>query len=160
MTDYSEAAAAIAAECSCIRVRQAARLVTRLYDEALRGSGVQASQLGILVAVARLGEQGAQIGALAKALVVDRTTLSRNLRPLEQAGLLRVARDPGDARARIVLLTRAGQRTIERAFGRWRAAQRRLLRTLGARRVQALQRELEQLVADISIGDTFGDREA
>ena len=160
MAHFSHAAAVIAAECSCIRIRQAARLLTRVYDEALRESGLQASQLGVLVAVARFGESGAQIGALAKALVMDRTTLSRNLGPLEKAGLLRVARDPADARARIVLLTPEGERAIERAFKRWESAERRVKRGVGQRRLKELHRELGDLVANTSIADTSADPKA
>ena len=126
MLHFPQAARRIAQECSGIRVRQASRLLTRIYDEALRPLGIQASQLSVLIAVALVGENGGNYGAVARALSMDRTTLTRNLAPLEKAGLLRVSRSPTDARARIVSLTRAGEKLIERAFPRWEQAQQTL----------------------------------
>lgn len=136
----------IADECPGIRIRQAARLLTRVYDECLRPLGIQESQLAVLVAVARFGDAGAGLGALAGALVLDRTTLTRNVAPLERAGLLRVARSAKDARARVVVLTRAGQRMLEAAYPAWEEAQRRLRRALGAERLGALRAHLNELV--------------
>ncbi len=63
----------------------------------------------MLAAIATCGENGANIGAIADGLVMDRTTLSRNLAPLEKANMVRVARDPNDARVRLVFLTRQGR---------------------------------------------------
>jgi DNA-binding MarR family transcriptional regulator len=147
MVDFSRAARKIAKECPVQRVREASRLLSRVYDEALRPLGIQGSQLSVLVAVAMFGERGAMIGALAQALVLDRTTLTRNVQPLEKAGLLRVARSPEDARARVVVLTRAGERTIESAYPLWEQAQERLRDSLGAGRVDALRDQLAEVIA-------------
>jgi DNA-binding MarR family transcriptional regulator len=100
-----------------------------------------------LVAVAMFGEDGAMIGALAQALVLDRTTLTRNIKPLERAGLLRVARSPKDARARVVVLARGGERMIESAYPLWEQAQKRIRDSFGPRRVDALRDRLAELVA-------------
>jgi DNA-binding MarR family transcriptional regulator len=140
--DFTAAARTIATECNCMSLRQASRLVSKLYDEALRPMGLQVSQLTVLVAAAMAGEKGASIGHIADALGLDRTTLTRNLRPLEKEGWLRVARDPTDARARIVLLTRAGERTIERAFPLWEQSQKRLRSLVGKGRVDELRKQL------------------
>src|SRR5262245_28122037 len=70
MADFSRAARKIAGECPGIRVRRASRLLTRLYDEALRPLGIQASQLSVLIAVAMFGDSGAVLGSLAQALVM------------------------------------------------------------------------------------------
>jgi len=125
-----------------MRVRQASRRVSRLYDEALRPVGVQVSQLTVLVATAMFGEAGVKIGVMADALGMERTTLTRNLRPLEKEGWIRVARDPADARARIVLLTRAGERTIEKAFPLWEQSQKRLRALLGKGQADELRKSL------------------
>lgn len=95
----------VQAECLGTRVRQAARVLSRIYDDALRPAGLHASQFSMLVGAARFGDRGATIGALAEKLVMDRTTLTRNIAPLEKEGYLRVARSPTDARLKIVLLT-------------------------------------------------------
>jgi len=82
-------------------------------------------------------------------LVMDRTTLTRNLRPLETAGLLRVARAPGDDRLRVLFLTRAGERKIEAAFPLWERAQHMVRKRFGERRADTLRDELAELVHDL-----------
>lgn len=147
MTDHSRIARRIAKECAGVRIRQVSRLLTRVYDESLRALGIQESQLSLLVAVAMFGENGATMGALAGQLVMDRTTLTRNIVPLEKVGYLRVARSATDARTRVVLLTRAGERVIESAYPFWEEAQKRICRTLGAARFEALRAQLSDVVA-------------
>lgn len=126
------------------------RVLTRLYDDALRPSGLRMSQVSVLVAIARFGEHGAKIGALADVLATERTTLTRNIVPLERAGLLRVARDPDDARARILLLTRPGERAIEAAFPLWQAAQRRVRDAVGGGRLDEYNAEMTALLSAVS----------
>jgi DNA-binding MarR family transcriptional regulator len=69
------------------------------------------------------------------------------VQPLEKAGLLRVARSPTDARTRIVMLTRAGERMIEAAYPLWEQAQKRIRDSFGGKRVDALRVQLAELVA-------------
>src|SRR5215470_12825992 len=91
--------------CVCNKTRIAARLVTRLYDEALRPTGLRATQFAVLVALD--GDGAMSIAALAKLMAMDRSTLTRNLRPLETGGL--VARgDEGWRRSRTVEITAKG----------------------------------------------------
>ncbi len=130
-----------------MRVRQVSRLLSRVYDESLRPLGLQESQLSVLVAVAMFGESGAQMGALADRLLMDRTTLTRNVVPLEKAGLVRVARSAEDARARVVLLSPSGQRMIESAYPRWEKAQAKVRRTLGAELFDGLRSRLSDVIA-------------
>ena len=146
MPDFARAARKIARECPTIRVRQASRVLTRVYDDVLRPLGLQMSQFSVLVQIAAFGEAGATITALAAELVMDRTTLTRNLRPLERAGLLRVARAPGDARARVVLLTHRGEKIIETAYPYWEAALQRVRSVLGPRQLQGLRMQLSALI--------------
>jgi DNA-binding MarR family transcriptional regulator len=147
---FSDAARAVAEQCSCLRSRRMSRVLTRLYDDVLRPSGLRMSQLSVLVAIARFGERGAQIGALADVLAIERTTLTRNIGPLEREGLLRVARDPADARARILLLTRAGERAIEAAFPLWQEAQRRVRDAVGRSQLDEFNAELTALLSAVS----------
>ncbi len=146
MPDFARTARKIARECPTIRARQASRVLTRVYDDVLRPLGLQMSQFSVLVQIAAFGEAGATITALAAELVMDRTTLTRNLRPLERAGLLRVARAPGDARARVVLLTHRGEKIIETAYPYWEAALQRVRSVLGPRPLQALRSQLSGLI--------------
>ncbi len=154
MSDVTRHARTIAEQCACIRTRQASRALTRLYDDALREAGIQISQLSALVAVALHGEAGgATIGELAATLVLERTTLTRNLRPLEEAGWIRITPSPADARARIVLLTRAGEAAIERAMPLWQRAQRRVADAVGGRALDDYKARLA------SVLDTLVERE-
>jgi DNA-binding MarR family transcriptional regulator len=138
MDHFSRAARTIAQECSCARIRQASRFVTRIYDEHLKPTGLQDSQLSVLVGVAMFGEAGARIGPLARALVLDRTTLTRNVGPLSKAGYLKVSRSRSDGRSRVITLTRSGERLIERAFPLWQQAQASIAQALGPRSLQSL----------------------
>jgi len=151
LMDFAQAARTIAAECTCLRARQAARALSKIYDEALRPSGVQASQLAVLVAVAHFGERGASAHALADVLVMDRSTLSRNLRPLEKQGLLRVARAPEDARLRLALLTKQGERVLELVYPLWLSAQQEVEERTGGQAPRAARESLARLVK--ALGD-------
>jgi DNA-binding MarR family transcriptional regulator len=137
----------IAEECPAVRSRRMSRLLTRVFDAELRALGIQTSQLSVLVAVAMFGEAGARIGPLADRLVLERTTLTRNIRPIEKAGLIRVSRSPGDARVRIVTLTRAGERQIEAAYPLWERAHHSARRHFGAGRMDALGARIDELIA-------------
>ncbi len=139
----------MATECPAMRARQASRALGRVFDDALRPLGLQLSQLPLLCAAAIAGETGAPIGALARAIVIDPTTLTRNIRPLERAGLLRVARSPQDRRTRMVFLTRSGERMIERVFPAWQRAVREANEAFGERRIEEMLAQLGRIVAAV-----------
>lgn len=125
--------------CACFNLRRAARAVTQMYDEILRPVGIRSSQLMLLAAVGV--EQPASVKTLADVLGMDRTTLSRNLKPLERDGLVRSK--PGkDRRVREVELTEKGDEMLGRALPVWREAQSRLTEILGDDRLQGLLREV------------------
>ena len=106
--------------CNCAAIRQAARRVTRLYDQALAPSGLRITQYPILVWLATAGP--ATMSVLAERMVMDRATLGHNLRPLEAQGL--VTMNAGeDRRSRVVALTEGGRRKLREARPAWRAAQ-------------------------------------
>src|SRR5262249_6316786 len=112
-----------ARDCACFNLRKAARAVTQLYDAALAPSGVRATQFSVLVALALA--DGAPLSRVADALVMDRTTLTRNLRPLARRGWVRI--EPGeDRRERNLSLTRSGRAALERALPLWQQVQARL----------------------------------
>lgn len=115
--------------CACTSLRKAARAVSRVYDEALSGTGMTIAQFSVLRHVARGGET--PLSRLAEALVMDRTSLYRALAPLERQGWIEVAQ-AARGRARIASLTDAGRAAMEGATGPWRAAQERLIGAFGA----------------------------
>jgi DNA-binding MarR family transcriptional regulator len=125
--------------CVCVQLRRLARSVTQAYDDALAGSGIKLTQFSLLRAVQR--NEPAPIGVLADELELDRTTLARNLRPLERDGLLTTSPAQSDQRVTEVSLTRQGRRAIAQALPRWHEAQAAMADRLGARRL-AMLREL------------------
>src|SRR5258708_22503545 len=132
----------IVASCACYRVRTAARAVTRAYDEALRPVGLRATQLSVLVAAAV--NNALSITALAKFMGMDRSTLTRNLRPLEVDGLIAVGRE-GWRRSRTLEITRKGRSRLRDAMPLWENAQRALQKKLGDRRRGSLPKRLHDL---------------
>jgi DNA-binding MarR family transcriptional regulator len=131
--------------CVCTRVRTAARLVTRAYDAALRPSGLKASQLAVLAAVASDEDDLASIAELSGVLSMDRTTLSRNLKPLVAQNLLSFDEE-GGGRAKAVRITRAGEARLKDALPLWRKAQRALGRQSGEQRLAELHGRLLDLI--------------
>lgn len=133
----------IARECTLFSVRSVSRAVTQLYEEALAPAGLKATQLSILVAAAARG--GWTISDLAEALYMDRTTLTRNTRPLCRKGLLRIGAGH-DQRSRSVELTTQGHDVLHRAYPLWRNTQRRIISRLGRRRWNSLIGDLSSLM--------------
>ena len=146
-TEAPQLARKMATECPADAREQASRALGKIFDQALRPLGLQVSQLPLLCAAAMAGEAGASIGALARGIVLDPTTLTRNIRPLEKAGLLRVARSPQDKRTRMVFLTRSGERMIESVFPAWQRALGEANAAFGERRIGEVRTQLGRIVA-------------
>ena len=118
----------IARTCIAVRLRLLNRVVTNLYDDALRPLGLKVSQLNILVVTARLGL--ARPAQVCDILQLDASTLSRNVKPLHAHGWLQVVPEE-DARAQPFRLTPKGKRLIEKAVPAWKEAQRQATELLG-----------------------------
>jgi DNA-binding MarR family transcriptional regulator len=143
----------IAADCLAFRVRRVSRVLTRLYDEALRPLGIQATQLTLLNAVTLCDEasdgEGAAMSHLAEVLAMDLTTLSRNLRPLEKSRLVTISPLPSDRRVRVARVTSSGQRLIESALPLWRHAHARVVEALGEQEAADLKVAFDATVAAV-----------
>jgi DNA-binding MarR family transcriptional regulator len=135
--------AVMAQLCVCFNLRKAVRAVTQFYDAMLEPTGLRTTQLTVLVALALA--QRVPLSRIAERLVMDRTTLTRNLRPLERRRLVRIERGP-DRRERFMSLTGAGRAAMERALPLWQAAQSRIVGGGGAKRWAGLRAELEGMV--------------
>jgi DNA-binding MarR family transcriptional regulator len=139
-----------ATRCACFSLRKATRAVTQLYDEALRPTGLRTTQFSLLAQLRLAGT--VSMTRLAEDVVMDRTTLARNLEVLERDGLVRVR--PGeDARVREVEITRSGVARLEEAFPRWQGAQRSMGQSLGTGR-------MDRMLADLSAAVAAADRRA
>jgi DNA-binding MarR family transcriptional regulator len=118
--------------------------MTRAYDEALRPCGVSASQLAILAAV-DIGE-ATSIAELSKRLAMDRTTLSRNLKPLENAKWIRLGAE-GWKRSKTVHVTPEGRHCIARATALWETAQASFLKRFGKAEWKRVDGDLRAIAA-------------
>jgi DNA-binding MarR family transcriptional regulator len=135
--------------CSCSAVRQAARHLTRLYDDALAPTGLSVNQYSIMSKLARFGPQTIQ--DLADLLVMDRSTLGHLLRPLERQGLLTICASDTDKRERVIALTTAGSAHMKKAKRLWASAERSFQRAFGVDRALSLRTVLKQ-VTTVDLG--------
>jgi DNA-binding MarR family transcriptional regulator len=141
-------AASLPAEnlCNVTALRKATRRISQLYDAMLAPTGLRSTQRAILVYVARYGSP--TMSELAAALVLDRSALNHNLKPLERDGLLRVVVDQDDRRSRRILLSKLGEVKLRESTQAWQRAQQRFETSFGTRQSAALRASL-QLVASL-----------
>jgi DNA-binding MarR family transcriptional regulator len=131
------------AGCNCLALRQAARHITQIYDQFLAASGLRTTQYSILARLQRKGPM--TINALAAELVMDRTTLGRNILPLERDGLIAVGPGKSDRRSKELRLTGAGVARFGSALKGWQQAQARFEAAFGAKRAETLRTLLQQV---------------
>lgn len=136
--------AVVSLSCNCLSLRQAARHVSQLYDRCLAPHGVTLNQYSILAQLSVLN--AATVNEVAQHLVMDRTTLTRNLKPLQQLGLVKQEPNPADGRSQCVSLTPAGQQILTAAQPAWSAAQAQFEAAFGADRASFLRQELKAVV--------------
>ena len=129
--------------CACANLRRAARVVTQLYDQELRGTGLRTTQFTLLQALESAGR--ITQGDLGDVLAIDSTTLTRNLRLLAGRGWVR-SLSGEDRRERHFQLAPAGRRELDRARPHWEHAQQRLRKALGDPQWEAMQSALLQIV--------------
>lgn len=129
--------------CNCAALRQAARRVTKLYDDALAPTRLGVNQYSILSRLSHVGPSTIQ--ALAQLLVMDRSTLGHLLRPLDKRGLVKLDVSGQDRRSRVVALTQAGEAAVAKARPRWAAAQRRFECTFGKEAAFELRTVLKEI---------------
>ncbi len=130
--------------CACYKVRKAARAVTKIYEEVLRPIGLRATQFSLLMATRVMGP--VTVVKLAQVMVMDRTTLTRNLQILETRGLITIK--PGeDRREREINLTAEGMEVLAKAVPLWEEAQERVREGLGEERLQNLLGDLSEMVS-------------
>lgn len=123
-------------------LRKAARHVTQFYDEVIRVTGLKTSQLSLLRAVYFRPGRELTMGELAEIMVMDRSTLGHNLRPLERDGLVRLQASPADRRVRIVTLSKKGRAKCEAGAESWARAQAAFESAFGAESTGRLRQDL------------------
>jgi DNA-binding MarR family transcriptional regulator len=136
-------------DCNCLAVRQAARHITQFYDQFLTASGLRTTQFSILATLRRLGPM--TINALAAEMVMDRTTLGRNVLPLERNGLIAIQQNSRDRRSKELQITEAGEARFRAGMKGWIKAQQQFEKAFGSKRT-ADMRALLHAVAATELG--------
>jgi DNA-binding MarR family transcriptional regulator len=131
------------AACNCLALRQAARHVTQFYDQFLASCGLRTTQYSILARLQRKGPMA--INALAGEMVMDRTTLGRNILPLQRDGLIDIGPGKSDRRSKELRLTDAGVARFGAALKVWEKAQARFEAEFGVKRAKELRRLLHEV---------------
>lgn len=130
--------------CACTILRQAARVATQHFDNALATSGLRISQLSVLTTLSYVGPKS--INELADIMVLDRTTLGRNLRPLQRDGYIAIQADKEDRRTKKLVLTKKGSSIALKAMDSWGDAQTKFENAIGLDNAIALSKLLRQVV--------------
>ena len=138
--DDADKYAQMLAACTCLHLRKASRAITKVYDEGLKPAGLRSTQLPVLVTLVSSGQM--TVNHLADELLMDRTSLSRLLRPLVIHGLIETA--PGeDRRTRELSITPEGREIVANAFPMWGRVQDEVLKRLGHSRWRDLIENLK-----------------
>jgi len=130
-----------AMNCTCHHLRMATRSITQFYDSRLRPSGLRGTQFTVLAAVNEVGP--VPITALAQGLMMDRTTLTRDIKPLQNRGLIQVVRG-SDRRVRLLSLSDEGRQALGNAVPLWETAQEEIYRSLGKKTWKRLMSDLDE----------------
>lgn len=132
--------------CTCFKLRKLTRAMSRLYDHHLAAVGLKTTQYSVLVNASRAA---LPVAELADLLGVERTTLTRNLKPLTDAGWVELK--PGaDSRQRIVTITELGRDKVKQAYVAWRGAQTEFETLMGRDTVRALHQQLESTMTQLT----------
>ena len=128
------------AGCACLALRRTGRMATQIYDAHLQAAGLTIGQFGVMARVygSSLSGPALTMKELSNVIGLDPTTLNRTLKPLEAQGLVSIAPDARDRRARCIHLTTSGRERLAQAMPSWRVADDELRRTLGAETTLAL----------------------
>ncbi|MBQ2263696.1 MAG: winged helix-turn-helix transcriptional regulator [Loktanella sp.] len=150
--NHIDAAQIMAADCLCFRARRTARAITRAYDAALHPTGLKATQITLMNAIA-LGQNSMQpVAKLGETLGLELSTLTRNLSVLERGGLVTVARALADRRVRIVSLTDTGKTRLAAALPHWKEAHTTITAALGSETTNALYTALDRATKALDVG--------
>jgi DNA-binding MarR family transcriptional regulator len=139
-------------ECNCTALRKASRRLSHMYDGALAPVGLKSTQYSILVQIERRSAEPPTLRELADALVMDRSTMGQNLRPLERDLLIELATGDADRRRRQVVLTKQGRARLAEARALWRTAQARFEQSFGFQASAHLREVLHRIATNPELG--------
>lgn len=130
----------VGANCACFAIRKASRVITQHYDHYLAKVGLKTTQFTLLNAIG--ANKSISMNALAHGLSMDRTTLTRNLKPLQDQGFIALNTSPEDKRVKLFILTPAGKKLVTTAIHHWRKAHTEFLEIVGDTRWKRIAHDL------------------
>jgi DNA-binding MarR family transcriptional regulator len=128
--------------CNCANIRRASRAITQFYNDLLAPSGLKVTQYSLLSHIRRLGPL--TMNELSQAIHLERTTLVRNLKPLEKLGFIAIAAEK-NAQARQITITEKGLKSLEAAFPHWNKAQQVLQELIPENELQIFMGTLQKI---------------
>ncbi len=134
-------------ECSCNMFRESARKITQFYEGSLREVGIKPTQFSILAAIANTGP--IQLTQLADRLLLERTSLTRNLNVLERNGWVQLQTGEEDLRQRVVSLSKKGYEQLDQAIPYWKKAQKAIVNKMGQDTITGLRKTLNEMTGVI-----------
>lgn len=129
--------------CLCFHAQKAARVLARVFDEAMRPHGLTNGQFSVMMSLNR--PEPASMGMVANFLAMDRTTLTAALKPLERRGFVTIKQDPQDRRSRLLTLTARGLSALAAAVPVWEEKHAEIEKLLGAMAPEDLRQGLRAL---------------
>lgn len=130
--------------CMCHNLRKTSRAITQFYDRMLEPSGLAITQFSLLVGLSV--SKSPTITRLAKEMIIDRTTLTRNLSILQNRGLIKIIEKDGDKRLKYVVVTNKGKEILSKALSLWEKAQLTLAERFGKENCNDMLLELSKLI--------------
>jgi DNA-binding MarR family transcriptional regulator len=142
--------------CNATALRKASRRVTRLFDDALAPAGLRSTQYAVLNELMRRLDRAPSLQELADMLVMDRTALTHNLKPLQRDGFVALLEDDQDKRRRNVVLTAKGKALHRKSEKCWEKAQERVTELYGEKPLEALRGQLLTIAYDTRLDSLEG----
>lgn len=133
--------------CTCANLRKTTRSITQFYDRSLQPTGLRSTQYSLLINISLHGN--ISVGELGTRLLMDQTTVTRNIEILRRHGYIRIVKEENDARKKAISITEEGEKKLEEAVPLWEKAQAHIEAGLGGGKLDEflkILRALEQLV--------------
>jgi len=132
--------------CTCFNTRNIARVITQIFDESFKKIGFRGTQFNPLVMIFARGP--VTVNKLSDYLVMDRTTLGRNLKPLERDGLIKIIQGE-DRRQKLISITDKGRQLLARAFPVWQETQKKILERIGENKWKDMLDDINDLLPEL-----------
>lgn len=130
-------------QCTCGNLRKTTRTITQFYDKSLQPSGLRSTQCSLLLTISLHGN--ASVGELGARLLMDQTTVTRNIEILRKHGYIRITKEENDARRKSISITNEGEKKLAEAIPLWEKAQAHIEKGFGVEHLEDFYKTLKML---------------